>query len=223
MRLLLVEDERQLAEALTELLIKNKYTVDAVYDGETGLDYALTGIYDVILLDIMLPRLNGLKLLRQLRSSGISTPTILLTAKGELEDKVTGLDDGADDYLVKPFAAPELLARIRALARRKGEMIVDDTLNFADFRLNLSSYELEGPSDSVRLTLKEFEILRYFLYRPHRAVSKDELIEKVWGFDSEADYNNIEVYISFLRKKLAHIGSRAAITTLRGIGYKLEE
>lgn len=223
MRLLLVEDERQLAEALTELLIKNKYTVDAVYDGETGLDYALTGIYDVILLDIMLPRLNGLKLLRQLRSSGISTPTILLTAKGELEDKVTGLDDGADDYLVKPFAAPELLARIRALARRKGEMIVDDTLNFADFRLNLSSYELEGPSGSVRLTLKEFEILRYFLYRPHRAVSKDELIEKVWGFDSEADYNNIEVYISFLRKKLAHIGSRAAITTLRGIGYKLEE
>jgi DNA-binding response OmpR family regulator len=203
--------------------MKNKYTVDTVYDGETGLDYALTGIYDVILLDIMLPRLSGLKLLQQMRSAGISTPTILLTAKGELEDKVTGLDSGADDYLVKPFAAPELLARIRALCRRKGEMIVDDTLSFADFQLNLSSYELEGQNSSVRLTLKEFEILRYFMYRPYHAVTKDELIEKVWGFDSEADYNNIEVYISFLRKKLAHIGSEAVITTLRGIGYKLEE
>ncbi len=223
MRLLLVEDEKQLAEALTELLMKNKHTVDAVYDGEAGLDYALTGIYDVIILDIMLPRLNGLELLQQLRSSGISTPTILLTAKGELQDKVTGLDAGADDYLVKPFAAPELLARIRALSRRKGEMIVDDTLSFADFHLNLSSYELEGKHGNVRLTLKEFEVLRYFMYRPHRAVTKDEVIEKVWGFDSEADYNNIEVYISFLRKKLAHIGSQAVITTLRGIGYKLEE
>ena len=223
MRLLLVEDEKQLAEALTELLMKNKHTVDAVYDGEAGLDYALTGIYDVIILDIMLPRLNGLELLQQLRSRGISTPTILLTAKGELQDKVTGLDAGADDYLVKPLAALELLARIRALSRRKGEMIVDDTLSFADFYLNLSSYELEGKHGNVRLTLKEFEILRYFMYRPHRAVTKDELIEKVWGFDSEADYNNIEVYISFLRKKLAHIGSRAVIITLRGIGYKLEE
>ena len=223
MRLLLVEDEKQLAEALTELLMKNKHTVDAVYDGEAGLDYALTGIYDVIILDIMLPRLNGLELLQQLRSRGISTPTILLTAKGELQDKVTGLDAGADDYLVKPFAALELLARIRALSRRKGEMIVDDTLSFADFYLNLSSYELEGKHGNVRLTLKEFEVLRYFMYRPHRAVTKDELIEKVWGFDSEADYNNIEVYISFLRKKLAHIGSRAVIITLRGIGYKLEE
>lgn len=223
MRLLLVEDEKQLAEALTELLMKNKHTVDAVYDGEAGLDYALTGIYDVIILDIMLPRLNGLELLQQLRSRGISTPTILLTAKGELQDKVTGLDAGADDYLVKPFAALELLARIRALSRRKGELIVDDSLSFADFHLNLSSYELEGKHGNVRLTLKEFEILRYFMYRPHRAVTKDELIEKVWGFDSEADYNNIEVYISFLRKKLAHIGSQAVITTLRGIGYKLEE
>lgn len=223
MRLLLVEDERQLAEALTELLMKNKYTVDTVFDGEAGLDNAMTGIYDVILLDIMLPRLNGLELLRQLRLDGISTPTILLTAKGEVKDKVTGLDCGADDYLAKPFAAEELLARIRALSRRKGEMIIDDTLSFADFHLNLSSYELEGKNSSVHLTLKEFEILRYFMYRPHHAVSKDELIEKVWGFDSEADYNNLEVYISFLRKKLAHIGSNAAITTLRGIGYKLEE
>ena len=178
MRLLLVEDEKQLAEALTELLIKNKYMVDAVYDGEAGLDYALTGVYDVIILDIMLPRLNGLEVLRQLRASGISTPTILLTAKGDIKDKVIGLDCGADDYLAKPFAAEELLARIRALSRRKGEMIIDDILSFADFHLNLSSYELEGEKSSVRLTLKEFEIIRYFMYRPHHAVSKDELIEK---------------------------------------------
>jgi DNA-binding response OmpR family regulator len=138
MRLLLVEDERQLSEALTELLIKNKYCIDAVYDGETGLDYALTGRYDVIVLDIMLPKLNGLDMLQQLRANGISTPTILLTAKGDVKDRVTGLDCGADDYLAKPFAAEELLARIRALCRRKGEMIIDDTLNFADFHLNLS-------------------------------------------------------------------------------------
>ncbi|WP_061213492.1 response regulator transcription factor [Syntrophomonas wolfei] len=222
MRLLLVEDERQLAEALSELLIKNRYAVDVVCDGEAGLDYALTGIYDLVILDIMLPRMNGLEILRQLRLNGISSPVMLLTAKGELEDKVSGLDSGADDYLVKPFAAEELLARIRALSRRKGEMIVDDTLDIADFTLNLSTYELEGKNSSVRLTRKEFDIMRYFVYRPNRVLSKDELIEKVWGFDSEADYNNIEVYISFLRKKLAHIGSQAAISTLRGIGYKLE-
>jgi DNA-binding response OmpR family regulator len=223
MKLLLVEDERQLSEALAELLSKNKYSIDAVYDGEAGLDYALTGVYDVIVLDIMLPKLDGLELLRQLRSAGISTPTILLTAKGDIKDKVAGLDSGADDYLAKPFAAEELLARIRALCRRKGEIIPDDTLSFADFHLNLSSYELEGENGSVRLTSKEFEIIRHFLYKPHRVVTKDELIEKVWGFDSEADYNNIEVYISFIRKKLDHIGSKAMITTLRGIGYKLEE
>lgn len=185
MRLLLVEDERQLAEALTQLLIKNKYSVDAVYDGEAGLDYAFTGIYDVIILDIMLPKLNGLELLQQLRAEGISTPIILLTAKGNVKDKVTGLDCGADDYLAKPFATEELLARIRALTRRKGEIITDDTLSFADFHLNLSSYEMQGKNSSVRLTSKEFEVLRYFMYRPQRVVTKDDLIEKVWGFDSD--------------------------------------
>ncbi len=223
MKLLLVEDEKYLSEALTQLLIKNQYAVDAVLDGESGLDCALTGIYDLIVLDIMLPKINGLEILKELRAGGISTPVIMLTARGETSDKVQGLDGGADDYLTKPFASEELLARIRALVRRKGEIIADNVLTFSDFCLNLGTYELEGDSGSVRLTLKEYEILEYFMHRPNRAVSKDDLIIKVWGYDSEAEYNNLEVYISFLRKKLLHVGTKASISTLRGIGYKLEE
>lgn len=222
MKLLLVEDEKQLSESLTALLGNNKYSVDPVLDGESGLDYALTGIYDVIILDIMLPRMNGLEVLKKIRQEKISTPVILLTARGEIRDKVTGLDTGADDYLAKPFAPEELLARLRALCRRMGEVINDDILKFADFSLNLSTYELEGSYERIRLALKEFEILKYFMLRPKRAVTKDELITKIWGYDAEAEYNNIEVYISFLRKKLLHIGSKAGITTLRGVGYKLE-
>lgn len=223
MKLLLVEDEKQLSEALTQILKRNKYLVDAVYDGEAGLDYALTGVYDVIILDIMLPKLNGLELLKNVRSENISTPIILLTAKGEVSDKVKGLDYGADDYLSKPFSPDELLARLRALCRRKGEVINDDILRFVDFSLNLSTYILEGESSSVRLALKECEMLKYFLYRPGRIVSKDDLIMKLWGFESDVEHNNIEVYISFLRKKLAFVGSKAKISTIRGAGYKLEE
>lgn len=222
MKLLLVEDEKQLSEALTELLVKHKYAVEAVADGEAGLDYALTDIYDVIILDIMLPKLDGLEVLKRMRAEKISTPVILLTARGQVSDKVTGLDAGADDYLAKPFAPEELLARLRALGRRKGEVMNDDVLSFADFSLNLSSLELEGRHDKLRLGLKEFEILKYFMLRPNRKVSKDELITKIWGYEAEAEYNNVEVYISFLRKKLVHIGSKAVITTLRGVGYKLE-
>lgn len=223
MKLLLVEDEKQLSEALTEILIKDKYSVDAVYDGEDGLDYALTDIYDVIILDIMLPKLNGLQILKKLRESDISTPVILLTAKSQIEDRVNGLDAGADYYLVKPFAPEELLARLRALTRRKGEVINNNILNFGDVNLNILSYDLETNSESIRLTSKEFEILRYFMQRPKNVVSKDDLITRVWGYDSDAEYNNIEVYISFLRKKLSHIGSKITISTLRGVGYRLEE
>lgn len=223
MKLLLVEDEIQLAEALKEILGKNKYIVDSVYDGEAGLDYGLTGIYDLIILDIMLPKVNGLEILKELRANNVSTPILLLTAKGEIQDKVKGLDYGADDYLVKPFSHEELLARLRALSRRKAEVINDNALHYSDFSLNLCTYELECHSDSVRLTSKEFEILKYFMERPILIVTKDDLITKVWGYDSDAEYNNIEVYISFLRKKLSYIGSKAKISTLRGIGYKLEE
>ena len=223
MRLLLVEDEIQLSEALNQILIKNKYVVDAVYNGEDGLDYGLTDIYDVIVLDIMIPKLSGLEVLRRLRKENIKTPVLLLTAKGEIEDKVKGLDSGADDYLAKPFATEELLARLRALTRRQGEIINDNILEVGDIKLNISTYELEGPCNSIKLSLKEFEIIRCFMQRPRVIVTKDDLISKIWGYDSDAEYNNIEVYISFLRKKLGYVNSTTSITTVRGVGYKLEE
>ena len=223
MKLLLVEDEKQLSEALSQILINNKYSVDAVYDGENGLEYALTGIYDVIILDIMLPKLNGLEILRRLRKENISTPILLLTAKDSVDDKVTGLDLGADDYLPKPFDPKELLARLRAISRRKGEVINDNLLSYGDINLNISNYDLSCKDAAVTLTQKEFEILNYFMQRPKNIVSKDDLITKLWGFDSDVEYNNIEVYISFIRKKLTFINSSVKITTIRRAGYKLEE
>lgn len=223
MKLLLVEDEKQLSEALSQILINNKYSVDAVFDGENGLEYALTDIYDAIILDIMLPKLNGLEVLKKLRKENISTPVLLLTAKDSVDDKVTGLDLGADDYLPKPFDPKELLARIRAISRRKGELINDNLLHYGDINLNISNYDLSCKDSSVTLTQKEFEILNYFMQRPKNIVSKDDLITKLWGFDSDVEYNNIEVYISFIRKKLTFINSSVKITTIRRAGYKLEE
>lgn len=222
MRLLLVEDEKQLSEALQQILIKNKYSVDAVYSGDDGLDYALTDVYDVIILDIMLPKLSGLDILKKIRSEKISTPVILLTAKGSVEDKILGLDSGADDYLPKPFVPDELLARLRALTRRNGEFINENILEFSDIKLNLSTYDMEANGTSITLTQKEFEILKYFMQRPKLVVSKDDLITKLWGFDAEVEHNNIEVYISFLRKKLSYVESDVKITTIRRVGYRLE-
>ena len=223
MKLLLVEDERELSEALFQILTNNKYSVDAVYDGEDGLDYALTGVYDVIVLDIMLPKLNGLSLLKQLRKSGISTPVIMLTAKSQIEDRVLGLDLGADDYLTKPFATEELLARLRSITRRKGNVVNDNILTSGDISLNLDTYDLDVNNENIRLTLKEFEIIKYFMERPKCVVSKDDLITKLWGFDSEVEYNNIEVYISFIRKKLTYLKSNVSIVTIRGVGYRMED
>ncbi|WP_291652991.1 response regulator transcription factor [Clostridium sp.] len=223
MKLLLVEDERELSEALFQILTNNKYSVDSVYDGEDGLDYALTGIYDVIVLDIMLPKLNGLSLLKQLRKSGISTPVIMLTAKSQIEDRVLGLDLGADDYLTKPFATEELLARLRSITRRKGAVVNDNILTYGDISLNLDTYDLDVNNESIRLTLKEFEIIKYFMERPKCVVSKDDIITKLWGFDSDVEYNNIEVYISFIRKKLSYLKSNVSIVTIRGVGYRMEE
>jgi len=222
MRLLLVEDEKQLSEALQQILIKNSYNVDAVYSGDEGLDYALSGVYDVIILDIMLPKLNGLEILKMIRKRKISTPVILLTAKASVEDRILGLDCGADDYLPKPFAPEELLARLRALTRRNGGFINENILEFSDIRLNLSTYDMEVKDNCITLTQKEFEILKYFMQRPKLVVSKDDLISKLWGFDSDIEYNNIEVYISFLRKKLAYVESDVKITTIRRVGYRLE-
>lgn len=222
MKLLLVEDEKQLSEALQQILIRNKYSVDAVYNGDEGLDYSLTGVYDVIILDIMLPKLNGLEILKMIRRRKISTPVILLTAKDSVEDKILGLDSGADDYLPKPFSPDELLARLRALTRRNGDFINENILEFSDIRLNLSTYDMEVNDNSITLTQKEFEILKFFMQRPKLVVSKDDLITKLWGFDSDVEHNNIEVYISFLRKKLAYVESNVKITTIRRVGYRLE-
>lgn len=223
MRLLLVEDEKQLSEALKQILIKNKYTVDAVYNGDDGLDYALTGVYDVIILDIMLPKLNGIEILKIIRKRKVTTPVILLTAKGTVEDRILGLDSGADDYLPKPFAPEELLARLRALTRRNTNLINENILEFADIKLNLSTYEMEANDNNITLTQKEFDILKYFMQRPKLVVSKDDLITKLWGFDADIDHNNIEVYISFLRKKLSYVESDVKIITIRRVGYRLEQ
>ncbi|MBB6216143.1 DNA-binding response OmpR family regulator [Anaerosolibacter carboniphilus] len=222
MRILIVEDELHLAEALMQILKKNNYTVDAVHDGESGLDNALSDIYDLVILDIMLPKMDGISLLKNMRKEGITTPVILLTAKGDVSDKVAGLDSGADDYLAKPFATEELLARIRAMSRRKGDIIVDNALKYGDIELNTSNLKLSKGNKEVKLTLKESELLEFLILRKGIASSKELIIEKLWGFEAEVEHNHVEVYISFLRKKLTFLESEVTIHTVRGIGYVLE-
>lgn len=223
MRILIVEDEVRLAEAVCRILEKNKYLVDVVHDGESGLDYGESGIYDVIVLDIMLPKMNGIEILKQLRKEKIATPVLLLTAKDALSDKVDGLDSGADDYLTKPFATEELLARIRAMSRRtEGLRICEHVLTFGDVSLNLKTNELYTENTGVKLPLKEFQIMEYLLTNGRQIITKERMIEKIWGFESDTEYNNVEVYISFLRKKMLHIDSKTEIKTTRGVGYSLE-
>lgn len=223
MRVLLVEDEQYLAQALAQVLQKNNYGVDLAYDGEYGLDCALSGIYDVIILDIMLPKMNGLEVLQSLRAEEISTPVILLTAKGETEDKVIGLDMGADDYLAKPFKTEELLARLRALTRRKENMVFHQSLVYNDISLNPNALVLYCGKKEFKLTLKESQILEILINMGEMTVSKNTIIEKVWGFDGEAEDSHVEVYISFLRKKLKSLKSTTAIKTVRGVGYSLQK
>ncbi|NLL55746.1 MAG: response regulator transcription factor [Clostridiales bacterium] len=223
MNVLLIEDEIELSDGIVHLLKKSKFNVDAVYDGEQGYLSGLSDRYDVIVLDIMLPKMNGFEVLKKLREEKVTTPIIVLSALGQTSDKVRGLDLGADDYLAKPFQPEELIARIKALLRRKTDVINEDILTIGDLTFNASSYELICNNKSIKVSLKESEILKYFLARPNFVVTKDELIIKVWGYDSDAEYNNIEVYISFLRKKLQFIGSTVSISTVRGAGYRLEE
>ncbi|OKP76539.1 DNA-binding response regulator [Paenibacillus helianthi] len=222
MRILIVEDEVHLAEALTQILKKQNYSVDAVHDGRTGLDYAQSGIYDLLLLDIMLPEMDGITVLKKLRGEGVSTPVIMLTAKGEITDMVTGLDYGADDYIAKPFSSEELMARIRAALRRKGEVIPDDALKLGDIELNTANLRLSVKGKEIKLNLKENELLELLILRKQAVTSKEQIIEKLWGFDSEAEHNNVEVYISFLRKKLTFLNSEVRINTIRNVGYVLE-
>jgi len=221
MRILVVEDEIRLADTLGEIIKEQKYTVDIVNDGEAGYDCALSGIYDVIVLDVMLPKMNGFDVVKELRRNKNQTPVILLTAKGEVADKVKGLDCGADDYLTKPFAPEELIARIRALSRRQGEVVMDE-LSFADLNLNLSAFTLECGNKSVRLGLKEFEVMRLLLSNLSNIITKEDMLLKIWGSESDAEDNNVEVYVSFLRKKLAYLGTAVNISTVRKVGYYLE-
>ncbi len=220
MRILVVEDEKRLAKALGEILTREKYMVDVVYDGQDGFDYAMEDIYDAIVLDVMLPYMDGFTVAKKLREEKIETPIIMLTAKDSVSDKISGLDFGADDYMTKPFVPEELLARIRAVTRRKGEVVMDK-LKLGDLSLDLESGTLYRNEKSVRLNFKEFEIMKLFMTNEGSTYSKEDLITKVWGYDSDATDNNVEAYISFLRKKLAHIGSSMKIEAIRKVGYRL--
>lgn len=224
MRILIIEDEYSLADALREILKKEKYTVDIATEGNEGLDQALTNIYDAIILDVMLPGINGFQILSQIRKDGIETPVLMLTAKSEIDDKVHGLDCGADDYLTKPFQTKELLARLRAITRRKGE-IESNLISFGDLVLNTSIGEVSCNSTgkSMKLGLKEFQLLEFLLKNKNQIVTKEQIIEKLWGLDSDSEYNNAEVYVSFTRKKIKFIGSGVVIRAVRGLGYTLEE
>ena len=220
-RILIAEDEKPLADALTEILKQNRYHVDAVYHGNHGLEYARSGIYDLILLDIMLPGMDGLSILKTLRKEHITTPVIILTAKSEVSDIIAGLDAGSDDYLAKPFSTGELLARIRALSRRSAAYN-EEVLSCGNLSFNKSTMELCCDSDSLKLGLKESQLMELFLNNAGRIMPKDLIIEKIWGLDSDVEYNNIEVYISFLRQKMAFLGTSTQIRTVRGVGYQLE-
>lgn len=222
MRLLIVEDEKSLSDPLVEILKQNKYIVDAVYNGQDGLEYGMTGVYDIIILDIMLPKINGFEVLKILRKEKVTTPVLLLTAKYDIQDKITGLDLGADDYLTKPFASDELLARLRAISRRKGEY-TGDNLSFNTITLSKSTYELSNGGQKVRLGLKEYQIMEMLISNSKQIIPKERFIDKIWGYDCNSEYNNIEVYISFLRKKLQAVHSKVQIKTIRGVGYSLEE
>ncbi len=221
MRILIVEDEMRLAEALGEIMKGQRYTVDIVNDGEAGLDYALSGIYDVIVMDVMLPYMNGFDIVRKMREAKDNTPVIMLTAKDSTSDKIKGLDCGADDYLTKPFIPGELLARIRAISRRQGEVVLDE-IKFEDLTLSLSNYTLSTDKSSINLGPKEFDIMKILMSNPGVIVQKEDILVKIWGTESDAEDNNVEVYISFLRKKLSHIESKVQISTIRKVGYRLE-
>ncbi|MCR5694716.1 MAG: response regulator transcription factor [Clostridia bacterium] len=221
MQILIVEDELRLAKALKQILEGQKYIVDMVANGQEGLDYALSGIYDVIVLDVMLPKMDGMTVARKLREAGNSTPVIMLTAKDSIKDKINGLDSGADDYMTKPFSPNELLARIRALTRRYSEFLPDVT-DFGDFTFNSSVSEISKGDKSIRLNYKESEILKLLILRKNVPVSKEDLITKVWGFESDAGDSNVEAYISFVRKKLKFIQSSYTIASHKKKGYMLE-
>lgn len=222
MRLLLAEDEKELSHALVTVLKHNNYSVDAVYNGQDAYDYLMAGNYDGAILDIMMPKMDGITVLRNIRATGSSLPILMLTAKSEIDDRVAGLDSGADDYLTKPFSMKELLARIRAMTRRQSST-TDSILQFGNISLDRTTYTLSTPKDSLRLASKEYQMLEMLMANPGQLISVDQFMNKIWGFDSEAEQNVVWVYISYLRKKLAALEAQVQIKATRGLGYSLEE
>ena len=221
MKLLFAEDERSLSRAITHILEKNCYSVDAVYDGQAALEYLENGDYDGIILDIMMPKVDGITVLRELRSKGNHVPVLMLTAKSEIDDKVLGLDTGANDYLTKPFDTKELLARIRAMTR--GNRAVDATLNYGNITLNRTNFELSSPTGSFRLANKEYQMMELLMANAKQLISSDQFLEKIWGLDSNVESSVVWVYISYLRKKLTALNANVSIRAVRNAGYVLEE
>lgn len=223
MRLLLAEDERALSNALVVILKHNNYSVDAVYNGQDAIDYLETDLYDCAILDVMMPKVDGFTVLKTLRSKGKTLPVLLLTAKNEIEDKLTGFDSGADDYLTKSFNTKELLARIRALCRRQSENFAADKLEFGDLTLDGKTFELSSKSNKLQLTSKEFQIMELLMRNATQIISAEQFMEKIWGYESEAEISVVWTYISYLRKKIASLSSNVIVKAVRNIGYKLEE
>ena len=221
MRILLAEDEKSMSRALVAILTKNNYSVDAVYDGEEALSYILTGDYDCAVLDVMMPLMDGFEVLRQVRAKGMTIPVMMLTAKSQIDDKVEGLDLGANDYLTKPFESRELLARIRAITRSVTP-VADNTLKYGNVSLNRANFELSTASGSVKLAAKEFQMMEYLMANPGVLISTDRFMDKVWGLDSEADISVVWTNLSYLRKKLAQIKANVKIKATRNAGYSLE-
>ena len=224
MRILVVEDEYKLAELIASRLKKEKYEVDVSLDGEDGLYNAESGIYDLIILDVMLPKMNGFEILSEIRKEGITSKVIMLTAKSMLEDKLTGLNGGANDYLTKPFHMDELVARIDVQLRQDTMSIKKDYIEFGDLQLNISSSSLfcVSSGESINVINKEFQLLEYFMNNPNMILSKDRIYDKVWGYDNESESNNLEAYLSFIRRKLKAVGSNVGIKAVRGMGYRME-
>ena len=224
MKILVVEDEKGLREALIRTLSGEGYLADGAADGDQGYSMICSGLYDLVLLDIMLPVYNGLEVLRRIRKQKMDVPVIMLTARSTIEDKVGGMDLGADDYLTKPFAMPELLARIRMVSRRKAGNSIDNRLKAGDLILDTQTYTLSCTNNnrSVRLGAKEYQLMEYLIRNAGQIISREQITQRVWGYDTDAEYNNVDVYVSFLRKKMKFVQSEAKISSVRGVGYELE-
>lgn len=221
MRILLAEDERSMSRALVAILTKNNYSVDAVYDGEEAVSYIMTGDYDCVILDVMMPKLDGFEVLKKIRAGGLTVPVLMLTARSLVDDKVEGLDLGANDYLTKPFDTKELLARIRAITR-SATSTADNNLKFGNLTLNRGTYELSTPTGSVRLAAKEFQMMEYLMSNPGILISTEKFMDKVWGLDFDGDINIVWTNLSYLRKKLVQIDANVKIKATRNAGYSLE-